>query len=80
MMRNDQNVIGTGGQFSRGTVSRPASGASSECLRISEPSFGISIGVFDLARGLIGQAEQDQRRAVRDGSVKWPSIAMIFAG
>ena len=43
MMRNDQNVIGTGGQFSRGTVSRPAIGASSECLRISEPSFGISI-------------------------------------
>ena len=64
MIRNDQKVIGTGGQFSRGTVSRPAIGASSECLRISEPSFGISIGVFDLARGLIGQAEQDQRRAV----------------
>ena len=40
MIRNDQNVIGTGGQFSRGTVSRPASGASSECLSISEPSFG----------------------------------------
>ncbi len=29
-------------QFSRGTVSRPASGASGECLRISEDIFGIS--------------------------------------
>ena len=43
MIRNDQNVIATGGQFSRGTVSRPAIGASGECLRISEPSFGTSI-------------------------------------
>ena len=42
MIRNDQNVIGTGGQFSRGTVSRPAIGASRQCFRISEPSFGIS--------------------------------------
>ena len=64
MIRNDQNVIGTGGQFSRGTVSRPASGASSECFRISEPSCGISIGIVDPAGGLVRQAEQDQRRAV----------------
>ena len=43
MMRNAQKVIGTGGQFSRGTVSRPASGAYGECFRISDPSFGTSI-------------------------------------
>ena len=42
MIRNDQKIIVTGGQFSRGTVSSPASGASSECLRISEDSLGIS--------------------------------------
>jgi hypothetical protein len=48
MMRNDQNVIGTGGQFSRGTVSRPAIGASGECFRISEPSFGISTAYLTL--------------------------------
>ena len=48
MIRNDQNVIGTGGQFSRGTVSRPASGASRECLRISEDSFGISMAYLTL--------------------------------
>ena len=55
MMRNDQNMIGTGGQFSRGTVSRPASGASSECFRISDDSFGISIAYLTLACGLSGQ-------------------------
>ena len=49
MTRNDQNTIATGGQFSRGTVSRPASGASKECLRISDDSFGISIAYFTLA-------------------------------
>ena len=64
MIRNDQNRIGTGGQFSRGTVSSPASGALGECFRISDDSFGNLDGVFDLARGLVGQAEQDQRRAV----------------
>ena len=48
MIRNDQKVIGTGGQFSRGTVSRPAIGASSECLRISDPSFGTSMAYFTL--------------------------------
>ena len=64
MMRNDQNVIGTGGQFSRGTVSRPAIGASSECFRISEPSLGISTAYLTLPAAWFGQAEQDQRRAV----------------
>ncbi len=39
MIRNDQNVIGTGGQSARGTVSSPASGASSACFRISERQF-----------------------------------------
>ncbi len=43
MMRNDQKMMGTGGQFSRGTVSSPASGASRECFKTSDDSFGISI-------------------------------------
>src|SRR6266508_2549696 len=40
MTRNDQNVIGTGGQFSLGTVSRPSSGAFKECFKISDDIFG----------------------------------------
>ena len=64
-MRNDQKTIGTGGQFSRGTVSSPCSGASGECFRISEPSLRDLDGVFDLARRPDRAAEQDQRRAVR---------------
>ena len=40
MIRNDQKTIGTGGQSLRFTVSSPASGASSECFRISDESFG----------------------------------------
>src|SRR6266567_2507371 len=47
--RNDQNVIGTGGQFSLGTVSSPASGASNECFKISDDIFGTSIADFTLA-------------------------------
>ena len=42
MIRNDQKITGTGGQFCRGTVSSPFSGASSECLSTSEEAFGIS--------------------------------------
>src|SRR4051794_24209098 len=55
MIRNDQNVIGTGGQFSRGTVSSPASGASGECLRISEPSLGISMAYLTLPAAWSGK-------------------------
>src|SRR3977135_3352286 len=54
MIRNDQKVIGTGGQFSRGTVSSPASGASSECLRTSEDSLGTSIEYSTLPAAWFG--------------------------
>jgi hypothetical protein len=43
MTRNDQNTTGTGGQFSRGTLSRPFIGAFRSCLRISDDSFGTEI-------------------------------------
>ena len=79
MIRNDQNVIGTGGQFSRGTVSRPAIGASSECLRISEPSFGISIAYSTLPAAWSGQPNRISG-APSWWLWKWPSIAMIFTG
>src|SRR5882724_12312922 len=55
MIRNDQNVIGTGGQFSRGTVSRPASGASSACFKIREDSFGTSIAYLTLPAAWSGR-------------------------
>ena len=42
MIRNDQKTIATGGQSLRSTVSSPASGASSECFRISDETLGIS--------------------------------------
>ncbi len=42
MTRKDQNTTGTGGQFSRGTLSRPFSGSFKPCFRISEESFGTS--------------------------------------
>ena len=79
MMRNDQNVIGTGGQFSRGTVSRPAIGASSECLRISEPSLGISTAYLTLPAAWSGQPNRISG-APSLWLSKWPSIAMILAG
>ena len=79
MMRNAQNVIGTGGQFSRGTVSRPASGASMECLRISDPSFGTSTAYSVLPAFSFGQPNRISG-APSLWLSKWPSIAMIFVG
>src|ERR1700676_3791297 len=55
MIGNDQKGIGTGGQFSRGTVSRPASGAFGECLRTSEDNFGISIEYLTLPAAWSGR-------------------------
>ena len=79
MTRNDQNVIGTGGQFSRGTVSRPASGASSECFRISDDSFGTSIAYLTLASAMSGQPNSTSG-APSLWLWKWPSIAITLAG
>ena len=79
MIRNDQKVIATGGQFSRGTVSRPAIGASSECFRISEPSFGTSMAYFTLPAAWSGQPNRISG-APSLWLWKWPSIAMIFTG
>ena len=64
MMRNDQKVIGTGGQFSRGTVSRPFIGAFEIVLEDQRAHPGNFDGVFDLALRLARQAEQVQRGAV----------------
>ena len=79
MMRNDQNGKTTGGQFSRGTVSRPAIGASGECFRISEPSFGIPIAYSSFPAAWLGQPNR-YSGAPSLWLSKWPSIAMIFTG
>ena len=60
MIRNDQNVIGTGGQFSRGTVSSPAIGASRRMLENQRTELRNFDRIFHLGGGLVGPAEQDQ--------------------
>ena len=79
MIRNDQNVIGTGGQFWRGTVSRPDNGASGECLRISEPSLGTSTAYLTFPAASLGRPNKISG-APFGWLSKWPSIAMIFTG
>ena len=48
-------TIGTGGHSLRLTVSSPARGASGECLRISDDSFGIETSYRTLPSFMSGQ-------------------------
>ena len=79
MIRNDQKMTATGGQFSRGTVSSPFSGASSECFRMRDEAFGISMEYFILPAAWSGNPNR-MSGAPFGWLVKWPSIAITFTG
>ena len=63
MMRKVQKTIGAAGRSSGGKSFRPWTVPFQLCVRISEPRCGISIAYVRLLGLVVGQAEQDQRRA-----------------
>jgi len=78
MTRKLQNTMVTGGRCSGGHSLRPRTVPFQSCVRISEPSFGIS--TVQSTRSAASSGIPNRISGAPAFVSKWPSIAAIFAG